>query len=270
MVLAGLALNVAGALLLIPIKIAPLVLAPALVRRVGSGALGSATRTMVLDVVPASRRGEAMTNFATSHNLAIAFGPLVGVALYKGPGPEALFLTCAAVMGAASLFLLPMRPKPAARAAVAGDGTAPPVARPRSSRLRRALDASFVPEVAVPGLVTFLLSAAYLATTTFVSVLGEDRRVDGYTAFFLVYAFVVIAGRLVTGRLSDRWGRAVILLPSLLLAAGCMVVLAYADSVPMFVVAAFLLGLGFGTGSRCCRRSRPTGRRRRNMDGQWP
>ncbi len=248
MVLVGLAANVAGALMLIPIKIAVLVLVPALVRRAGSGALGSATRTMVLDVVPASRRGEAMTNFATSHNLAIAFGPLVGVALYKGPGPEALFVTCAVVMGAASLFLFPVRSMPVGGASGTGTGAALSGDQPRRSWLRRLREASFVPEVAVPAAVTFLLSAAYLATTTFVSILGEERDVEGYTTFFVAYAVVVVAGRLVTGRLSDKWGRAVILLPSLLLAMGCMGALAYADSVAMFVLAAVMLGLGFGTG----------------------
>jgi MFS family permease len=248
MVVIGLAANVVSVLVMILIKSPLLMLGPALLRRVGSGASGAATRTMVLDVVPGSRRGEAMTNFATSHNIAIAFGPLIGLALYKGPGPATLFVTCAVVMAAASVFLIPVGSSNQAKRAPARSQGAGAAVAAQTSRAGRVLNAIIVPEVAIPATVTLLLSAAYLATTTFVAVLGEERQVDDYTTFFVVYAVVVIAGRLITGRMSDKYGRAVILIPSLLLAVACMVTLAYADSAARFIAAALMLGLGFGTG----------------------
>jgi predicted MFS family arabinose efflux permease len=189
-----------------------------------------------------------MTNFATSHNIAIAFGPLIGLALYKGPGPATLFVTCAVVMAAASVFLIPVGSSNQAKRAPARSQGAGAAVAAQTSRAGRVLNAIIVPEVAIPATVTLLLSAAYLATTTFVAVLGEERQVDDYTTFFVVYAVVVIAGRLITGRMSDKYGRAVILIPSLLLAVACMVTLAYADSAARFIAAALMLGLGFGTG----------------------
>lgn len=243
MIVLGLTLNVVGALVMI-IVISPLtMLFPTILRRIGSGATGAATRTMILDIAPASRRGEAMTNFATSHNIAIAFGPAVGLAIYSNLGSTQLFLASAAIMGASALFLIPVkrtdwrepgqRPGGAVRAATPSGGW---------------VNTFIVREAIVPVVVVLLLSAAYLATTTFVSILGEEREIPNYGLFFVVYAFVVIAGRLLTGRISDTYGRAIVLLPSLALTITCMIILAFAHSTIGLMAAAFMLGLGFGTG----------------------
>ena len=243
MVVIGLALNVIGALTMI-IVISPLMLLiPTILRRVGSGATGSATRTIILDIAPPSRRGEAMTNFATSHNIAIAFGPAVGLAIYSNLGSTQLFIASAAIMGASALFLIPIK-RTEQRAPARRPGDAEDLATPSGGWVNTFI----VREAIVPTLVVLLLSAAYLATTTFVSILGEEREIPNYGLFFVVYAFVVIAGRLLTGRISDTYGRAIILLPSLVLTVGCMIILALTHSTVGFMVAAFLLGLGFGTG----------------------
>ena len=248
MAVLGLAINVIGAIIMIFVLSPLMLLIPTILRRVGSGATGSATRTMILDIAPPNRRGEAMTNFATSHNIAIAFGPAVGLWIYHGFGSTPLFIVCAAVMAGASLFLLPVgrteRHEAGGRRGPV-DAQTEAIAEPRKETW---VDKLVVREALVPGLSVLLLSAAYLATTTFVSILGEERDIPNYGSFFVVYAVVVIAGRLLTGRISDTHGRAVILLPSLALTVGCMIVLAFTYSTAGFLVAAFMLGLGFGTG----------------------
>ena len=250
MAILGLGINVVGALVMI-IVVSPLtMLLPTILRRVGSGATGSATRTLILDIAPPSRRGEAMTNFATSHNIAIAFGPAVGLWIYHGFGSTELFLACAALMAGATLFLFPVRVRPQTREERPGSEGRPHAEGEgdRTQRRETWVDKLIVPEALVPGITVLLIAAAYLATTTFVSILGETREVPNYEWFFVMYAVVVIAGRLLTGRISDTYGRAIILLPSLALTVGCMVTLAFTYSTVGFLAAAFMLGLGFGTG----------------------
>ncbi len=255
MAVLGLMINVAGALVMIIVVSPLMMLIPTILRRVGSGATGAATRTLILDIAPPSRRGEAMTNFATSHNIAIAFGPAVGLWIYHGFGSTELFLACAAVMAGAALFLWPVggrphpSPLPGGEGAAAGDAKRVPEGEESGEPRRETwVDKLIVPEALVPGITVLLLSAAYLATTTFVSILGETRDVPNYEWFFVLYAVVVISGRLLTGRVSDTYGRAIILLPSLALTVGCMVTLAFTYSTAGFLAAAFMLGLGFGTG----------------------
>ncbi len=251
MAVLGLGINVVGALIMI-IVVSPLtMLVPTILRRIGSGATGSATRTLILDIAPPNRRGEAMTNFATSHNIAIAFGPAVGLWVYHGFGPTSLFLACAVMMAGATLFLFPVRVRPQAGRESTGrrpHSNASPEGQQDTPRRETWVDRLIVREALVPGITVLLIAAAYLATTTFVSILGETREVPNYEWFFVLYAVVVIAGRLLTGRISDTYGRAIILLPSLALTVGCMVTLAFTHSTIGFLAAAFMLGLGFGTG----------------------
>lgn len=256
MAILGLVINVIGALIMI-IVVSPLaMLLPTILRRVGSGATGTATRTLILDIAPPNRRGEAMTNFATSHNIAIAFGPAVGLWIYNGFGSAELFIACAALMAGATLFLFPVRVRPASPPTPTlprtggedSDGSLLKGEEARAQRRETWVDKLIVPEALVPGITALLLAAAYLATTTFVSILGETREAPNYQWFFVLYAVVVIAGRLLTGRISDTYGRAIILLPSLALTVGCMVTLAFTHSTIGFLAAAFMLGLGFGTG----------------------
>ena len=167
----GLALNVIGALIMIVVISPLMLLIPTILRRVGSGATGSATRTMILDIAPPSRRGEAMTNFATSHNIAIAFGPAVGLAIYSNLGSTQLFIASAAIMGASALFLIPVK-RTEQRAPDRRPGDAEDLATPSGGWVNTFI----VREAIVPTLVVLLLSAAYLATTTFVSILGEERE----------------------------------------------------------------------------------------------
>ena len=248
MAVLGLAINVIGAIIMIFVLSPLMLLIPTILRRVGSGATGSATRTMILDIAPPNRRGEAMTNFATSHNIAIAFGPAVGLWIYHGFGSTPLFIVCAAVMAGASLFLLPVGRTEHRAGGRRGpvDAQTEAIAEPRKETW---VDKLVVREALVPGLSVLLLSAAYLATTTFVSILGEEREIPNYGSFFVVYAVVVIAGRLLTGRISDTHGRAVILLPSLALTVGCMIVLAFTYSTVGFLGGGVHAGAGVRDGS---------------------
>ena len=251
MAIVGLAVNVVGALVMIIVVSPLMMLIPTILRRVGSGATGAATRTLILDIAPASRRGEALTNFATSHNIAIAFGPAVGLWLYHGFGATQLFVVCAAVMAGATLFLFPVKVSHGAQAnrpSPKRGGAQSHGEEHGEARKDTWLDKLIVREALIPGITVLLLSAAYLATTTFVSLLGEERAVPNYEWFFVLYAVVVISGRLITGRISDTYGRAIILLPSLALTLGCMITLAFTYSTAGFLAAAFMLGLGFGTG----------------------
>ncbi len=252
MAVLGLGINVVGALVMIIVVSPMMMLLPTILRRVGSGATGSATRTLILDIAPPSRRGEAMTNFATSHNIAIAFGPAMGLWIYHGFGSTELFLACAALMAGATLFLFPVKAgqQPQGQGTGGGGRGRPHLEGEGVQEPRREtwVDKLIVPEALVPGITVLLIAAAYLATTTFVSILGETREVPNYEWFFVLYAVVVIAGRLLTGRISDTYGRAIILLPSLILTVGCMITLAFTYSTIGFLAAAFMLGLGFGTG----------------------
>ena len=237
----GMVASTASAFVLTIIQTPWPVLLSAVLRRIGTGASGTATRTMVISNAPGNRRGEAMTNFATSHNFAIAIGPSIGIALLATDGFRTVFIVAGTLMFASISLLFPIS-SPKRRTQTAAPAT-------EESGFFSQIKSTFVKEAWAPAAATFFLSAAYLSTITFISVICEQREIENYSMFFTVYAVVVIIGRLLTGKLSDRYGRAVILYPSLILGAICMLLIAQAFSFVVLILASVALGFGFGTGN---------------------
>ena len=74
------------------------------VQGVGWGFSTTASGTIATDLIPASRRGEGMGYFGLSGNLALAFGPSLGLTLIGVISFKQLFLVCG-VLGLFALLL---------------------------------------------------------------------------------------------------------------------------------------------------------------------
>ncbi|MTE28521.1 MFS transporter, partial [Winogradskyella sp. ZXX205] len=70
----------------------------------GWGFSTTASGTIATDLIPAKRRGEGMGYFGLSGNIALAFGPTLGLALAGVISFKLLFLICA-LLGLAALVL---------------------------------------------------------------------------------------------------------------------------------------------------------------------
>ncbi len=85
------------------------------------------------------------------------------------------------------------------------------------------------------------LGAVFNFTATFVTGLGLSSGL-----FYLVYASINAASRMGGGSLSDRYGRAAIIVPTLSLFAVGVLLYSFTTGLAMMVVSALAIGLGFG------------------------
>jgi MFS family permease len=97
-----------------------------------------------------------------------------------------------------------------------------------------------------PATVMFTLALTYGTVLSFLPLMAVSRGIGGFEIFFTVYALALIAVRAAGGSLSDRVGRAAVVIPGMVLAAVGMVLVAMATSLTGLLVAAVLYGLGFG------------------------
>ncbi|MBI3003585.1 MAG: MFS transporter, partial [candidate division NC10 bacterium] len=185
-------------------------LALRLLHGAGMGLFTTAASAVTTDLAPPERRGEAMGYFGMAANLAMAGGPAVGMWLIGDGAFGGLFLTAGSVAAAAVLLATAVPETFPA-------GAAPAVPGPLFSR------AALLPSGAM-----LSLCITYGAVVSFLPLLGRQVGMGNPGLFFTVYAAFLVLTRPQAGLLSDRVGRAAVILPGMALVAAAMGTLAAA------------------------------------------
>ena len=145
--------------------------------------------TMVTDLAPEARRGEALSLYSLGLWGGLALGPLLGEAVLGDGRFTEVWLLAAGfcVLSAAIGLTLPeTAPKRAA-------------GEEWSSRIVH-------PAAIGPGLVLALTVFGFAGLGTFAALYARELGMDGAGAVFLVFSIVVVATRIVARRAPDRLG----------------------------------------------------------------
>ncbi|GIP06515.1 MFS transporter [Paenibacillus lautus] len=183
--------------------------------------------TVITDLIPISRRGEGMGWYGMAMTVAMAIGPMLGTYIVSGYSFRTLFLVATGLSLIAFILAYMTR--------------APYQAKPSAGRIQL-VEKSILPVTAA----IFFLAVAYGGITTFLPLFAESIRVNPGT-FFLVYAVALTLIRPFAGKLSDRFGEAAVIIPSLVITAGALIVLSQSSGLPGLIIAAILYGIGFGS-----------------------
>jgi MFS family permease len=197
--------------------------------------------TVVIDIMPSSRRGEGLGYYGLSNNIAMAVGPMSGLFLHDaGMSYTTIFCcslgSCIAGFICASLVKTPYKP---------------PVRREPIS-----LDRFILLKGIPAGVSLLLLSIPYGMTTNYVAMYAKEIGIHVTTGFFFTFMAVGMAiSRIFSGRIVDRGkitqvisaGLYIVVFSFFLLSA-CVYIIEWnsmACNIVFFAVA-LLLGIGFG------------------------
>ena len=207
------------------------------------GALNTTGNTLVIDVMPSSRRGEGLGYFGVTNNLGMAVGPMTGLFIISNLGYNLLFALalCASLVGVvAALFVLVKKRQP-----VPHDG-------PLFS-----LDRFLLIEGVPASLAFFMLAIPYGMTSSYIAIYAaEIGIVNGAGLFFTMQAAGLIVSRLISGRQVDRGlvtqtiSRGMVIALVGIAAEALLAVVAGWSAVAaniLYFVSALLVGYGFGT-----------------------
>ena len=202
-----------------------------LVQGVGYSAFYISNLTIVADMVPESRRGEAVGLFGISGLITIALSPALGEQFIQVTGFPAFFLAAAAAAAAALLVSLALHdPQSASKASV------------------ELSLSSLIPSMRImpPIVLSFVFGVAAGTVFVFLPTHAMQVGLSRIGAFYMAYSTAAIGIRLTCGRLSDRWGRLHVILPALLLMAlGSLGLVWLATPVGLLVVGV-LTGMAHG------------------------
>lgn len=209
------------------VKVIPAFVGIRLVQGFALAAFYPAATSLVGDMAPPERRGEVLGWFSIFLNLGVALGPFVGERLLAWRGFGTVCATAATVSGigmVAALCIHDDRPE-----------HPPATGGPLVSR-----------EAIFPGVVNGLAGMAYAACSSFVPLWALSLGRRDSSLFFIVFAGTIVLVRPMTGRMSDRRGRRLTIVPGLFLCGAAMLELAVFASWGGIVAAGFTFGLAWG------------------------
>lgn len=198
--------------------------------------------TIVIDITPSSRRGEALGYYGLSNNIAMSIGPMVGLFMHDaGLGYNVLFtaslISCALGLGCAALVKTPFKPQ--------------------VKREPVSLDRFFLVKGIPAGIDLLMLSIPYGMTTTYVAMYAKQIGIEsGIGLFFTLMAAGLAISRLFSGRQVDKGRIVAVISLGIGLAclcffalSGCKWLMGVEPSAGRYVFfgIAVLLGVAFGT-----------------------
>ncbi len=212
-----------------------------IIQGVSFGMVTVGGNTVVIDIMPSSRRGEGLGYYGLSNNIAMAVGPMSGLFLHDaGMSFTTIFCcslgSCMAGFVCASLVKTPYKP---------------PVKREPIS-----LDRFILLKGIPAGISLLLLSIPYGMTTNYVAMYAKQIGINATTGFFFTFMAIGMAiSRIFSGKIVDRGkitqvisaGLYLVVFSFFLLSA-CVYLISWNNTVCtiVFFSVALLLGVGFG------------------------
>lgn len=211
-------------------SIAVLLVATA-VRGVGFGCATVATGTLVAQLAPPRRRGTVIGYAGLASGVPPVFAPAGGVFLLDHAGARPAFLVAGVVAIVAAITCLWLRPRPAA-GGVRGAGL---------------LGAISEPALAWPFAWFLLVSLTRGAALSFASLWFLRGGLSSAASFLLAFGTCAYIARWLGGRIVDRAGPRVLVVPGALSSLTGLICFASGDGPGGLVIAAgVLFGAGYG------------------------
>ena len=203
----------------------PLLIGFRLFGGIGEAAFFVGAATMITDLAPVERRGEAISYWSVAVYGGLAFGPIIGEAVHTAWGYDAVWLVGAALAGVSMVLgLLTRETRPDVEPAVG------------VPLLHRAAIA--------PGTMMFLGLIPLAGYTAFLKLYGATVGLNDVGGFFLLYGGLVLGVRVFGARLPDRLGPLRGGTIALGGAAVAMIVIAAWPTVPGLIVGTIVFSLG--------------------------
>jgi predicted MFS family arabinose efflux permease len=218
-----------------PVWLAPSLIMPfaaQIIIGVGWAGVAPGGQTLVANLAPAHRRGEASGYYQAALRAGSAFIPSFGLWLLGVSNFTVVFMivTVGGILAALSM------------SAVRVQSNAPDASRPRPSVGGLIDKGAMLPSTLI---ALFIITGS--ATSSFLPLFAEERGIDNVAIVFLVTGIIGLTAAATLGGLSDRIGRPVSVTLSFLAGIVGLLVLSQASNIYMLVLGGSAYSIGSAT-----------------------
>jgi len=199
-----------------------------LLHGIGWGTSTTSSMTIASDSIPRERFAEGLGYFTLSNSLALALAPVIGFGLMDWLGYRYMTYIAAGMIAVAMIPALFLKLEKADK-----------------EKTKR----KFIPYEKTslrPSLIMVFVGITMGTIYVFIALYGNSLNLDNVALFFTVFAVALFLIRPVIGKLVDKHGFKIAMIPALLVFALSMVMLYFTKSLTMFLLSALVLGASYG------------------------
>jgi len=201
----------------------------------GWGITSTVFATIMSDIVPANRRGEGTGYFALSIIIATALASIAGIELIKRYDFQVVLLVSTTLVALGMVSGLSISIAPIKK-------TAAETCAPKKLTLSDLVEK----QALLPAFLCFLHSITLGGIMSFIVLYGKEIGVENTWIYFIGHIAMILISRPFAGKLFDRRGHAIVIVPGVLLMLVGLTLLSYATSEISLLVASLFYGLGYG------------------------
>lgn len=197
----------------------------------GFALLGTSVITLATQSVPQERRGEGIGYLGLGMALASAVAPGFGIMIAEAFGMRTTFLIAAGLCAAAIVMLRFLKEEKKERRAA------------KRFSFGDLLAAEALPFTLIAGTFSFVngIIASYLV------LFADELGIAGISSYFTLCAVCLMIVRPLSGKLMDRKGMALVVIPGMILTTSSMFLLGISRSLPVILLTGILRSLGQGS-----------------------
>jgi predicted MFS family arabinose efflux permease len=184
--------------------------------------------SLIPDLAASGRRGEAIGLASISVPISLMIAPRLGSLVQERYGFPFLFAV-AGLVAVVAFGVGLMLPK----------GNCSQSTGASAIPFRKILN---VPRLWAALVAVVALAIAYGAISSFLPLFAEDRGISQGSYFFLAYGLALVLVSAFMGSLSDRWGRAKVIVPGMLGVVGILAALSQVEHLTQYLLLAFAFG----------------------------
>ena len=197
----------------------------------GAAMAFTATCSLALaaDSLPAEKFSTGIGIFSMAQAASMAIGPTIALALAAQFGYTVTFSITGAMMLLAVLVASQVK-----------------VDYKKTKNFSISLDRFVAKEALVQAALLVFLMMTFSVIGAFLILYAGIKGVANIGFYFTVYACTLLFTRPLVGKLTDKFGLVKLLVPAMGIFALSFYIISIADTLPMFLLAAFISGFGFG------------------------
>jgi MFS family permease len=210
----------------------PLLLVGRFVHGFGLSCYTTASTAYIADIAPLRRRAEAVGLFAAAQAMGLIIGPAIGFMIVGENDFHRLFYFSGGLAFTAFFISIFARE------------------RRKPEEIKRqpwSIRTGILTVEALPlAWMSLCMGMGFGAVSSFIAIFARSRGFQNPGFYFMIQALALLISRIFTGRLADRYGRHIAIIPGFILGALSLVLLPFAHSFSDFALSASLFGFGFG------------------------